>query len=152
MSFKRKFIVRQLLVTSISVLLLLFLFFPRTRGLWTKVRRIILHLRFFICLFIHINWRSARAHTFYSFRLRISPQWLSELKRLWMSVSWRAACKLLFWRVPILCLYSTVRPLGLPCVKGVYVSGCNLPPALLAERPGSFTCYCGNTGVERVPK
>ena len=22
---------------------------------------------------------------------------------------------------------------------------CNLPPALLAEWPGSFTCYCGNT-------
>ena len=26
---------------------------------------------------------------------------------------------------------------------------CNLPPALLAEWPGFFTCYCGNTGVER---
>ena len=24
---------------------------------------------------------------------------------------------------------------------------CNLPPALLAEWPGSFTSYCGNTGV-----
>ena len=23
---------------------------------------------------------------------------------------------------------------------------CNLPPALLAEWPGYFTCYCGNTG------
>ena len=29
---------------------------------------------------------------------------------------------------------------------------CNLPPALLAEWPGSFTCYCGNMGVERIPK
>ena len=29
---------------------------------------------------------------------------------------------------------------------------CNLPPALLAEWPGSFTCYCGNTGVERTQK
>ena len=29
---------------------------------------------------------------------------------------------------------------------------CNLPLALLAEWPGSFTCYCGNTGVERIPK
>ena len=28
---------------------------------------------------------------------------------------------------------------------------CNLPPALLAEWPGPFTCYCGNTGVERIP-
>ena len=29
---------------------------------------------------------------------------------------------------------------------------CNLPPALLAEWPGFFTCYCGNTGVERILK
>ena len=28
--------------------------------------------------------------------------------------------------------------------------GVNLPPALLAERPGSFTCHCGNTEVERT--
>ena len=27
---------------------------------------------------------------------------------------------------------------------------CNLPPAPLAKWPGSFTCYCGNTGVERM--
>jgi len=32
------------------------------------------------------------------------------------------------------------------------VFSCNLPSALLAEWPGSFTCYCGNTGVERIPK
>ena len=29
---------------------------------------------------------------------------------------------------------------------------CNLSPALLAQWPGSFTCYCGNTGEERIPK
>ena len=28
----------------------------------------------------------------------------------------------------------------------------NLPPALLAEWLGSFRCYCGNTGVERILK
>ena len=28
----------------------------------------------------------------------------------------------------------------------------NLPPALLAELPGSFTFYYGNTVVERIPK
>ena len=33
----------------------------------------------------------------------------------------------------------------------VCVFGCNLPPALLAEWPGSFTCHCGNTGVEQTP-
>ena len=32
------------------------------------------------------------------------------------------------------------------------VVSCNLPPALLAEWPGSFTCYCSNTGVEQTPK
>ena len=34
--------------------------------------------------------------------------------------------------------------LGRGCVR-VY-QGCNLPPALLSERLGSFTCHCGNTG------
>ena len=29
---------------------------------------------------------------------------------------------------------------------------CNLPPALLAQWPGSFTCCHGNTGMERIPK
>ena len=28
---------------------------------------------------------------------------------------------------------------------------CNLPPALLAEWPGSFTCHLGNTRVKRTP-
>ena len=33
----------------------------------------------------------------------------------------------------------------------ICVFSCNLPPTLLTEWPGSFTCYCGNTGVERIP-
>ena len=28
---------------------------------------------------------------------------------------------------------------------------CNLTPALLAKWPGSFSCHCGSTGVERTP-
>ena len=35
-------------------------------------------------------------------------------------------------------------------VEGWCVFRCNLPPALLEELPGSFTCHCGNTGVERT--
>ena len=27
----------------------------------------------------------------------------------------------------------------------------NLPPGLIAEWPGSFTCHCGYTGAERAP-
>ena len=54
-------------------------------------------------------------------------------------------------RVPTLCLDSgIVSPLRLRWIKGVCVFRCNLPPELFAERPGAFTCHCGNTGVERT--
>ena len=33
-----------------------------------------------------------------------------------------------------------------------HVFSCNLPPALLAECPGLFTCYRGNKGVEWILK
>ena len=53
--------------------------------------------------------------------------------------------------VPTLCQDSSiVSPLRLLWVKGVRVFRFDLPPALLAEWPGSFTCHCGNTGVERT--
>ena len=41
-----------------------------------------------------------------------------------------------------------VSPLWLRRASDVCMFRCNLPPALLAEWPGSFTCHCGNTGVE----
>ena len=44
-----------------------------------------------------------------------------------------------------------VSPLRLRLVKRVCVFRCNLPPVLLAEWSGSFTCRCGNTGMERTP-
>ena len=44
-----------------------------------------------------------------------------------------------------------VSPLRLRWVKGVCVLRCNLPPALLAEWPGSFTRHCANTGVKQTP-
>ena len=39
-----------------------------------------------------------------------------------------------------------------PHTLGVCVFRCNLPPARLAEWSRYFTCYCGNTGVERISK
>ena len=55
-------------------------------------------------------------------------------------------------RVSTLCLDSSiVSPLWLRWVKGVCMFRCNLPPALLAEWPGYFTCHCSNTWVERTP-
>ena len=44
-----------------------------------------------------------------------------------------------------------VSPLRLRWVSDVCGFRCNLPPALLAEWPGCFTCHCGNTGVEQTP-
>ena len=44
-------------------------------------------------------------------------------------------------------------PLWLPSVKGACMLSCNLPPALMAEWPGfSFSCYCGNMGMEHIAK
>ena len=44
-----------------------------------------------------------------------------------------------------------VSPLRLRWAKDVHAFRCNLPLALLAELPGSFTCHYGNTGVGRTP-
>ena len=83
---------------------------------------------------------------------RISPQWLSELRRLWPNVFCQVASEFVSGSVPTLCLDSgIVTPLRLCWVKDVCLFRCNLPPALLAKWPGSFTCHCGNTGVEQTP-
>ena len=39
-----------------------------------------------------------------------------------------------------------------PHMYGACVFNYNLPPALLAEWQGSFTCYCSNKGVEIILK
>ena len=88
------------------------------------------------------------AHTNSTLYARISPQWLGELRRLWPNVSWVVVCELVSGPALALCLDSGIVSLHrLPWVKIVCVFRCNLPPALLAEWPGSFTCHCGNTGV-----
>ena len=55
-----------------------------------------------------------------------------------------------FWQFSRLCLDSIVIPPWLRWVKGVCVFRCNLPPALVAEWPGSFTCQRSNTVVKRT--
>ena len=71
--------------------------FPRMRGLWRKVRRIITRLRFF---FFFFNRRSARGHTNPTLQVRFSLYWLSELRWLWTNVLWRVMCELVFYRLP----------------------------------------------------
>ena len=83
---------------------------------------------------------------------RISPQWLSELRRLWPSVPWWVSCEL----VSLIGTHtmpaqqhsqSTLTSLG----QGCMCVRCDLPPALLTEWQGSFMCHCGNTRVEQTP-
>ena len=53
------------------------------------------------------------------------------------------------------CITFTVSLYSKQHMQGACVFGCNLPPALLAEWPGSFTCYCSklsNTGMEQIAK
>ena len=52
----------------------------------------------------------------------------------------------------VLCTSYNHAPCHIISCKATYVFNCNLPPALLAEWPGSFTCYCRETGVERILK
>ena len=135
--------------------------FPRKVGLWGKVQRIIPCLRFvflfLVCLFVSFKWRLACTQ-FHSFRPLSSPQRLSELRRLWTNVPGRVASELVSLMVSYAMpgharsrLLSEPTPTSL--AQGcVCVFSCNLPPTLLAERPVSLTCYCGNTGVVRIPK
>ena len=79
-------------------------------------------------------------------------EWLSELKRLWPNVPWQVACELVYGYVPTLCVDNGIAsPLRLRWVKGTCLFWWNLPPALLAVWSGSFTCHCGNMGVDQTP-
>ena len=101
-------------------------------------------------IFDRFKWISiARADHFHVFRSKISPQWLSELRRQWTSVPWQVVCEL----VVLMPMDSNTMPgqhtqpsptsFGSKCVC---VFNCNMLPELLASWPGSFTCHCGNTG------
>ena len=96
-------------------------------------------LCFFFFFFFFWNG-GQKTYTNSTLHARISPQWLTKLKRLWPNVYWQVACELVSGKVHTICLDSgTVSPLRLDWVKGVCVFRCNLPSALLEEWPGSFT-------------
>ena len=88
----------------------------------------------------------------------ILHQWLAFYS-VFLNIHWSGVLTALTLLVP----YETAAILArsvytiLPCTMSLHkkshtqdacMFSCNLPPALLAEWPGSFTCYCGNTGRE----
>ena len=80
------------------------------------------------------------------------PQWLSELRQMWMSIHWWIVCVLIFLIGSNTMLQSMVSPLWLHWVKDVCMLRCNLPHALLPKWLESFTCHCSNMGVKRTMK
>ena len=101
-----------------------------------------------IPFFLSSKAEMACTHQCHSFRPKISPHWLSELRWLWTSVPWRVACELVSrmgFRI-LLVQHSQLTPTSLSQLKRVCVFSCNLPPALLAEWLGVFNVLLRITG------
>ena len=101
--------------------------------------------------FFFLRWRLVHVHRFHTMTGSVHSSSVS-----WNDCGWMFLDKLCVSlspdRSPTLCLDSSiVSPIQLHRVKGICMFKCNLPPALLAEWPGSFICRCGNTGVEWAP-
>ena len=107
---------------------------------------------------------SPQALFFFFFKVEISSHTLNPLFRpesvhsgsaSWDDCGWMLSDKLhvssFLDRFKHYAWTVAVSPLWLCWVKGVSVLRCHLLSALLAEWPGSFTCHCSNTGVERTP-
>ena len=116
-----------------------------------NVQRIIPRLHFFSLSLSHKAEISSSA-PIPLFWPKDSPQWLSGLRWLWTSTSRRVLCKPVSLMGPTLSQDTVVSPPRLVWVKDVFVFSYNLPSALVAEWPRSFTGYCGNTFVNRIPK
>ena len=114
---------------------------------WENLPEIIPRLRFF---FVFFKWRFGRAYSCHFLGQDQSTVALrAETTVVWCSLT--SCVDLVDWEVPTVCQHSgIVSPLRLRWVTGLCVFSCNLPSALLAEWPGSFTCQCGNPGVERT--
>ena len=69
---------------------------------------------------------------------------------VWFSVTWLVPRETA--AVPAPSVYTIRHHVTSLDATATFVGCMHLPPALLAERPGPFTCGCGNTGVKRTPK
>ena len=126
-------------------MILTFVAFYSLLLLWGNVRHFIPRLRFFF-----FKWNLTGAHLFHSLGQDQSPV-AQRAETTVTECSLTSCVWTRFLTGPTLCLDSgIVSPFGLYWVKGVCLFGCNLSAALLADWPGSFTCHCGNTGMERT--
>ena len=89
-----------------------------------------------------VAWDSKRVTIFFKW-CTYSAIWLYRVGATREAVSARCVCTIQSCTMSHHFMQSHI---------GACVFNSNLPPAPLADWPGSFTCYCGNTGVERIPK
>ena len=97
--------------------------------------------------FSFIKWRSAQAYQFYS----LSQGQSTVAQQAEMTVaehSWQVVCELF---LPDRGFHTMsrwhIQPTPTLFGWGVCLFRCNLPPAILAEGSGSFTCHCSNMGT-----
>ena len=65
---------------------------------------------------------------------------------------WYTAGAMWNWCCLSACFVYTIQSFIIkPHMQGARAFSYNMPPALLAEWPGSFACYCGNTGLKWIP-
>ena len=100
--------------------------FPRMRGFWENVKQFIPHLRFFFFFFLEICLCTL-------IPLRISPQWLSELRQCDRVFHHELHASLFPDRISHCLNNSIVSPLQFCLINAVCMFCCNLAPALLAE-------------------
>ena len=92
----------------------------------------------------------------------ILHEWLAFYSAF-LNIHWSGVLTALAWLMPhetaamLARSVYTIQPCIMtlhakPHMSCAWMFSCNLPPALLAEWPGYFICYCGNTWVERIPK
>ena len=107
-------------------------FFPCLWGFLGKVLQLIPCLHFFL-------WSGDQLTHTNAFFLyaRISPQWLCELRWLWLSVV-ELHVRSFSMKASLIMPDSIVSPLWLCWFKGICMLRCNLQPVLLAEWPGSL--------------
>ena len=121
--------------------------FSRVRGFWENVRP------FPACAFFNFlffKWRLARAY--YSHSLGQDQSTVAQRAVTTVTECSLTSCVWAHFLIGSHTMPRQQHSQPTPTSLGqIFVFRCNLPSALFAEWPGSFTCHCGNTGVEQTP-